>query len=252
MPSVLRMGRSMTSAIHLIWSVRRKNASGFFPNSDRSLCGLHHCCQRRRSHRVFSYRSAQNAEDSCRGTNAAGNGCHRQVNLRHPDELVRVPGNLPILRKSLEANIALLDRLLSTEPERDVAARTKAVNYTRIGEAWERLGDVKKAEEFFTLSLQLSTAQSAQHPDDGRYHRDIAVPCAKLGSLRLDAGKAAEALALFLQMLNHTQLAFAQSREATDAKHDLAVCYAYIAAAHRAMQHFDEATKADSKRIGHH
>ena len=100
-----------------------------------------------------------------------------------------MPGNLAILRKSLDDNVAMLDRLLSAEPELAEAKRDKAVNNTRIGEAWRRLGDLMRAEEYHRLSLDISSGPSAEFPDESVYLRDMAVSYANLGTLQLDQGR---------------------------------------------------------------
>ncbi|OUD15658.1 AAA-like domain-containing protein [Thioflexithrix psekupsensis] len=141
------------------------------------------------------------------------------------DGLKNIPRTQPIVEKTLQGNVALLERIYALDSEKPEALREKASNLSRTGDMWLRFGKIDEAVVAFQQYLEIAERLAASDPTDAQAQRDLSVSYEKIGNVQLRLGNANDALRAYQQ--THDILKRLAASDPTDAQaqRDLSISY---------------------------
>jgi tetratricopeptide (TPR) repeat protein len=117
------------------------------------------------------------------------------------DSLENIPRTQPIVEKTLQGNVALLERIYALDPDTPRALREKSVNLNKTGDMWLRFGKIDEAVAAYQESLEIRERLAASDPTDAQAQRDLSISYEKIGDVQLRLGNANDALRAYQQSL---------------------------------------------------
>jgi tetratricopeptide (TPR) repeat protein len=111
-------------------------------------------------------------------------------------------GNLPEALKSYRADLAIAERLSSSDSGNAEWQRDLSVSYNKIGDVLVSQGDLPEALKSYRASLAIRERLSSSDSGNAEWQRDLAVSYSKFGDLYTKQKKQKEALDYYHKALD--------------------------------------------------
>ncbi|MBN1419468.1 MAG: protein kinase [Planctomycetes bacterium] len=167
-----------------------------------------------------------------------------QLTHEVPLRLRDIPGTLPALRKILEENIGILDRILALDPDTPAAVREKGVNSVSVGDRWMLLGDTTRALAAYEVGIRIAEGLAASEPERIEYRHDLSVAYDRLGRIRAALGRTTEALEAYEKAMALTRDMAANAPETPGVQRDLWFGYDRLGTIYLKLGRTEDARKA--------
>ena len=160
------------------------------------------------------------------------------------DELMDCVGTLPAIKKIIQTNLSLLEKIDTPQ-----AIREKIVNFNRLAEVHLKLGDKHKALNLSKKALKISRKLAKQDPQDIQAQRDLSVSFERLADIYLQLGDKGKTLGCYQKTLNiREQLARKDSQD-SKAQQDLLSIFQVLSLYFYGHKNYTEAAKIYARAL---
>jgi class 3 adenylate cyclase/tetratricopeptide (TPR) repeat protein len=170
---------------------------------------------------AFQWREAVHQRDRAVAQKRLALEAATQLTHEVPARLRDIPGTLPALRRLVEENLGILDRILALEPDTPLARRERGVNLISTGDLWMLLGDTDKARSAYDASLSIFRGLLDSDPSNGVFERDVSISLDRLGNVHAAMGRTAEALEFYREAMEVTERLAARRPDDPAARRDV-------------------------------
>ena len=148
-------------------------------------------------------------------------------------DVLETKGRLDEALAAFREDLAIFQRLASTDPSNASWQRDLAVAHSRVGDILQAQGRLDEAVAVFREALAICQRLTSTDPSNASWQRDLAVAHSKVGDILQAQGRLDEAVALFREYLAIFQRLTSTDPSNADWQRDLAVAHNRLGQAYK-------------------